>query len=276
MIRIKKRISSGYIKESFIDRNKLKRARPARSLTSKKVSGSGRDKLGHISIRHRGGGAKRKYRLISTLDEFFGQEAKVIALEYDPNRNAHLALIELPDGQKKYIIAQDKLKVNKKIKASDEAYQSVGDRARLEKIRPSTEISDIQLYPDAKKFIARAAGVKATLMAIEGDYALVKLPSGEIRKIHKRCYASIGQISNPEHAQLRIGRAGRVRHMGIRPSVRGKVMSPRSHPHGGGEGVNPIGLKHPKTPWGRPAHGKKTRRNKLSGKFIVKRAKSKR
>jgi len=276
MIKTKKRLSSGYIKESFIERSGLSKSRPRRSLTRKKVSGSGRDERGHISIRHRGGGAKRKYRLISTLDEFFGQEAKVIALEYDPNRNAHLALVELPDGAKKYIIAQDKLKVNKKIKASDEVYQSAGDRARLENIRPSTEISDIQLYPHSSNFIARAAGAKATLMAIEGDYALVKLPSGETRKIHKRCFASIGQISNPEHAQLKIGRAGRTRHMGWRPSVRGKVMSPRSHPHGGGEGVNPIGLKHPKTPWGRPAHGKKTRRNKLSEKFIVKRAKSKR
>jgi large subunit ribosomal protein L2 len=259
--------------ESFEDRSGLSRVKPKKSLLSAKKKSIGRDNLGHITSRRRGGGVKRLYRQISTLDQFVGQGAKVTTIEYDPNRTAHIALVEFENGTKKYIIAPEKLKVGDKIDCEDSASQTIGSRRKLKNIPAGTQIYDIEMRPGSKSRLARAAGVMATIQAIEEPYALLKLPSGETRKIHFESFASVGQVSNSEHSNIRIGRAGRVRKMNRRPSVRGKVMSPRSHPHGGGEGVNPIGLKYPKTPWGKVAIGKKTRRAKNSDKFIVKRAK---
>jgi large subunit ribosomal protein L2 len=271
MLKVIKTITSGYINQSFEDRSCLSKDRPTRSLVRKKKKILGRDDTGQISTRHKGGGAKRLYRLISTL-ESIGEQAKVIAIEYDPNRTARIALVELENGQRKYVIAPENLKAGDQIKSRKDMDLLNGDRLKLEDIPVGSQICDIQMYPMAKKFIARAAGASASIMALEGDYALLKLPSGELRKIRKECFATIGQISNSEHSNIRIGKAGRNRMKNIRPSVRGQVMSPDAHPHGGGEGNNPIGLKYPKTPWGKIAIGKKTRGKKKSDKFIVKRA----
>ncbi len=268
-MKTRKRMTSGYFSESFTDRSDLSASNPPRSLKRRRVSKSGRDILGHISVRHQGGGSKRQHRLVSTLDQIAGEEAKVLEIQYDPNRSARLALIELTSGQKKYIIAQHNLKVGQILKVSEKVAVKTGNRMMLKNVPVGVAVSDIQIYPESKKYIARSAGTQTSLMAVDGDYALLKMPSGELRKIHANCFATIGQISNIEHSNIKFGNAGRRRRMGIRPSVRGKVMSPKAHPHGGGEGVNPIGLKYPKTPWGKIAIGKKTRRSKSSDKFIV-------
>ncbi len=275
MIRIKKRISSGYINESFEDRSSLHRGAPVKSLVKTKKEKSGRDDRGRISIRHRGAGAKRKYRLVSSLDEFIGMKAEVIRKEYDPNRSAYLILVKFENGQLRYLIAPEQVKIGDKISASDSVDAEAGNRSQLKNLPVGSQVSDIELYPGSMSHLARSAGVYATLMAMDKDYALMKLPSGELRRVSGECYASFGQVSNPDHSNIRIGRAGRKRRMGIRPSVRGKVMSPRAHPHGGGEGVNPIGLKYPKTPWGKIAIGKKTRKAKNSDKFIIKKRSAK-
>lgn len=272
MTRTKRRKSSGIIIQTFTDRSGLFKGGAEKSLVRPNTNASGRDSRGRISVRRRGGGHKRKLRVISTLDEFRDVLAKVIRLEYDPNRSAHIALVEFENGQKRYIIAANTLKKNDTIVYSDKPPVEVGNRSTLENIPVGTQIYDIEQIPGTRKYLARAAGSCATLMALDKEYALLKLPSGELKKIHKMCRASIGQPSNPENSNIKFGKAGRMRKMGIRPSVRGKVMSPRSHPHGGGEGVNPIGLKYPKTPWGKVAIGKRTRGKKNSDKFIVKRA----
>lgn len=270
MIKIKKTRSSGKIVQSFESRDNLSKSKPTKSLIKKNRRSTGRDQKGHVSVRHKGGGVKRKYREISNLESLEGEKFEVLAIEYDPNRTARIALIELPNGRKKYIIATENLIKGNQVRFSVTEELSSGDRSRLKDIPVGSEICNIQLFPDKNTYIARAAGTKATLMALEGNYALLKLPSGELRRVHKNCYASFGQISNSEHSNIVIGKAGRKRKMGIRPTVRGKAMHPAAHPHGGGEGVNPIGLKHPKTPWGKIAMGKKTRRNKGTDKFIVK------
>jgi len=274
-LKTKKRLNSGYIEQSFVDRSGLYKGAPIKGLTTKKINRSGRDETGQITVRHRGAGAKAKYRLISTLDQYLGKEAKVVRLEYDPNRSAFIALVEFADGQKAYILAVQGLKAADKLVADEKTKSEPGNRSLLKNMPIGSQICDIQIYPHSKKFMARAAGSSAVLMAVDGDYALIKLPSGELRKIHSNCFATFGQVSNPNNANIKIGKAGRKRLMGIRPTVRGKAMHPAAHPHGGGEGVNPVGLKHPKTPWGKVAMGKKTRRRKWSNKFIVKRAKEK-
>ncbi len=268
MKEIKKR-SSGKIRESYVDRNGLFKGKPKKSLVKNLKKNSGRDISGRLSMRHRGGGQKKQYRKISELGGL-GDEVKVINIEYDPCRTAWIALVELKNNQKRYIIAAENLKPGKSIFMGKDKEIKLFDRSRIENIPVGSDIFDIQMYPDSKKYIARAAGSSAVLMAIENSYALLKLPSGEQRKIDKRCFASVGRSSNQENSNIIIGRAGRKRMMGIRPSVRGKAMYPAAHPHGGGEGVNPIGLKYPKTPWGKIAIGKKTRRNKKSNMFIVK------
>ncbi len=273
MIKVIKTMSSGYVNQSFEDRSFLSKEKPPRSLVTKIKKSVGKDQFGHISSRHKGGGAKRLYRIVSTLESISDGEAKVLRIDYDPNRTARLALLELRDGTKKYVLAPEKLTVGQTIKANKNEDFNPGDRSMLKDIPSGMQVCDIQLYPESKKYIARSAGSSATILALEGDYALLKMPSGETRKINAKCYATIGQMSNPDHSNIRIGKAGRKRKMNIRPTVRGKVMSLKSHPHGGGEGVNPIGLKYPKTPWGKVAIGKKTRRNKKSDKFIVKRSK---
>jgi large subunit ribosomal protein L2 len=273
MIKSIKTITSGYMDKSFESRKNLSKLRSPKSLLKKIKKSVGRDQFGHISSRHRGSGVKRLYRVVSTLEKISSEQVKVISIDYDPNRSARIALVELTDKTKRYIIAPENLKPSDVIKAGKDDDFEIGDRSRLCDIPVGSQISDIQIYPESNKYFARAAGVHATILAVEGEYALVKLPSGETRKININCYATVGQVSNSDHSNIRIGKAGRTRKMNIRPHVRGKVMSPRSHPHGGGEGVNPIGLKYPKTPWGKIAIGKKTRGAKKSDKFIVKRAK---
>jgi large subunit ribosomal protein L2 len=269
MIRKVKRLTSGYFEESFEDRKALNKTSKVKSLIIKLERNFGKDETGKISSRHKGGGAKRMYRLISELSEL-NSAVKVIDLQYDPNRSANIALVELEDGSKKYILAPDKLKVGETIKVKESGSMKIGDRAKLKNIPIGSGVHNIEIQPGSKGVFAKSAGTSATFMAIEEGYALLKMPSGELRRVNENCFASFGSVSNNEHSILKYGKAGRKRHMGIRPSVRGKAMSPNSHPHGGGEGVNPIGLKYPKTPWGKIAIGKKTRKAKLSDKLIVK------
>lgn len=269
MIKVRKRRSSGKIIESFEDRKFVFSGSPKKSLTKKLRKTSGRDNRGRISIRHRGGGAKKTYRILSELGNL-NQEIEVINIEYDPYRSARIALVELENGSNKYIIAGEDLKPGDTIFMGDKKNLKQYERSELKNIAVGSSIYDVQIYPNSKSYFARSAGASAILMALEGKYALVKLPSGEQRRISEKCLATIGQVSNKDHSNIIIGKAGRKRKMGIRPTVRGKAMNPVAHPHGGGEGVNPIGLKYPKTPWGKIAIGKKTRRNVMSNVFIVK------
>jgi len=265
-------------KMTCVDYSGLSKKGPEKSLLRSNHRSVGRDNRGRISTRHKGAGAKRLYRLISNLGQKFGEVATVKAIEYDPNRTAFIALVEYPNKQKAYIICPEGLKIGSQVKADNKTDLVVGNRMPLKNIPSGTEIHDIELIPGrGKGQIVKSAGSHAVVAAqAEGSgkrakYLQIKLPSGEIRLIHNECFASIGKVSNPDNSAVRYAKAGRIRHMGIRPSVRGKAMNPNSHPHGGGEGVNPIGLKYPKTPWGKHAMGKKTRRKKYSNKFIVRR-----
>ncbi len=256
----------------------ITKKRPEKSLTIIKKRTGGRNNQGKITVRHRGGGTKRFIRVIDFKQNKFGVEGEVKAIEYDPNRGARIALVEYADKEKRYIIAPLGLKVGAKIIASQEAGEvKVGNRMPLAYIPSGTAIYNIELKPGKGGQIARGAGTMARLMAIEGKYAQLKMPSGEIRLVLKECLATIGQVSNPDYRLIRWGKAGRKRYLGFRPTVRGKAMNPVDHPHGGGEGGAPIGLKHPKTPWGRPALGVKTRKkNKPSDRLILQRRKKKR
>lgn len=256
---------------TFGDFGTLTKKRPEKALTVTMKKHSGRDKFGHISIRHRGGSAKRLYRIIDFKFLPFEGKAKVEALEYDPNRSSFIALLVMPDGPKKYIIASQELTVGSEITSGQTKFYTPSSRAQLKDLQVGTTIHNIELQPGRGGQIVRSAGGEATLSAKEGKYAYIKMPSSEVRKILLECMASVGQVSNNTHNRIRIAKAGRMRHMGIRPTVRGKAMYPAAHPHGGGEGVNPIGMKHPKTPWGKPALGYRTRRNKRTTKFILNR-----
>ena len=242
---------------------------PEKSLKIAIKNKAGRNSQGKITVRHRGGGARRAYRLVNF--KLLGDEkAIVVAIEYDPNRSARIALLEKRDGTKFYMVAPAGMIVGAEIAFGKEAEVKVGNRKYLRDIPVGTTIFNIELFPGKGGQIARSAGTKAQLMAKEGGMTQVKLPSGEIRLISDGCLASIGIVSNPEHSNIKIGKAGRKRHMRIRPTVRGKAMNPVDHPHGGGEGGTSIGLKNPKTPWGVPALGLKTRnRKKLSSRLII-------
>ncbi|PIP21704.1 MAG: 50S ribosomal protein L2 [Candidatus Nealsonbacteria bacterium CG23_combo_of_CG06-09_8_20_14_all_40_13] len=249
---------------------KLIKVKPEKRLLVPLKKHAGRDINGHISVRHRGGGVKRQYRLITSLNLKMDTNCKVESIEYDPNRTAFIAKVKFDDGKYGYILAAAKLKVGDMLIASDKTEVKVGNRMQLKNIPTGTQIYDIQLNPDKNiGQLARSAGSFAQVMSSEGKYTQVKLPSGEIRKVLGVCFASVGQVSNPQHFLERISKAGIQRLRGIRPTVRGKAMNPVSHPHGGGEGVAPIGLKYPKTLWGKPARGVKTRRRKYSNKLIV-------
>lgn len=261
------------------DYSEITKKSPQKSLTRITKKTAGRDDSGQISVRHIGGGSKRKYRLISSLQNLQGKEAKVKSIEYDPNRTARIAMVEYDKNKKAYLLAPTGLKVNDKIISQEKTPIKTGNRLKLKNISIGTEIYDIEIKPGSRGKLVRSAGSVAYLAAKaegegkRGNYVQVKLPSSEIRLIHKECYASIGKVSNISHSAITIGKAGRMRWMGIRPTVRGKAMNPNDHPHGGGEGHNPIGLKYPKTPWGKPALGYKTRKNKRSNKFIIQRRK---
>ncbi|HEY4033622.1 MAG TPA: 50S ribosomal protein L2 [Ktedonobacteraceae bacterium] len=248
----------------------ITKTKPEKSLTVKLKKHSGRNNQGKITVRHRGGGAKRAYRIIDFKRNKLGVPAKVAAIEYDPNRTARIALLHYVDGEKRYIIAPLGLKVGDRVEAGPDADIRVGNALPLKNIPTGTTIHNIELERGRGGQMARGAGVGAQLMAKEGDYALLRLPSGEQRQVHILCMATIGQVGNTDHENRSIGKAGRKRHMGRRPSVRGSAMNPTDHPHGGGEGRAPIGGQ-PQTPWGKPAMGYKTRRNKRTDRFIVRR-----
>ena len=245
---------------------------PERSLLEPLKSNAGRNSYGRITVRHRGGGTKRKYRIIDFKRDKRDMKATVIAIEYDPNRSANIALVQYEDGEKRYIIAPVGLYVNDVIECGEHADIRPGNALPIANIPVGTVIHNIELMPGKGAQLVRAAGNSAQLMAKEGKYAQVRLPSGEVRMIRMDCIATIGQVGNLDHENISIGKAGRKRHMGWRPTVRGVVMNPNDHPHGGGEGKSPIGMPSPVTPWGKPALGYKTRKHKkASDKFIVKR-----
>ena len=245
---------------------------PERSLLEPLKSTAGRNSYGRITVRHRGGGTKRKYRVIDFKRDKRDMKATVLAIEYDPNRSANIALVQYEDGEKRYIIAPVGLYVDDVIVCSENADIRPGNALPIANIPVGTIIHNIELMPGKGAQLVRAAGNSAQLMAKEGKYAQVRLPSGEVRMIRMDCIATIGQVGNLDHENISIGKAGRKRHMGWRPTVRGVVMNPNDHPHGGGEGKSPIGMPSPVTPWGKPALGYKTRKHKkASDKFIVKR-----
>ena len=244
---------------STIDYSGLSKVAPERSLLEPMKKHSGRNSYGRITVRHRGGGNRTKYRVIDFKRGKVGVSAEVKSIEYDPNRSAHIALVQYEDGEKRYIVAPYGLKVGDKVVSGPEADIIAGNALPLANIPVGTFIHNIELYPGKGAQLARSAGVMAQLMAKENKYALIRLPSGELRNIPSECYAVVGQVSNIDHANVSYGKAGRVRHMGWRPTVRGSVMNPCDHPHGGGEGKSPIGRPGPVTPWGKPALGYKTR-----------------
>ena len=248
----------------------ITRSKPERSLLRKQVSKAGRNNQGRITSRHRGGGVKQRYRIIDFKRNKFGVPAKVFSIEYDPNRSARIALLHYVDGEKRYIIAPHGLKVGDRVMSGPDAEIRVGNALPLKNIPTGTVIHNIELYIGKGGQIVRSAGAAAQLMAKEGDYAQVRLPSNEQRLINVNCMATIGQVGNLDHENISIGKAGRSRYLGRRPHVRGSVMNPVDHPHGGGEGRAPIGGQ-PQTPWGQPAMGFRTRHNKRTDKFIVRR-----
>ena len=249
----------------------ITKSTPERSLLVNRPRHGGRNAHGRVTVRHRGGGARRFIRIVDFKREKHGIPAKVAAVEYDPNRTARLALLFYVDGEKRYIIAPLELKVGDTIVSGPNAEIRPGNSLPISNIPVGTLIHNIEMKAGKGAQLVRSAGGAAQLLAKEGDFAQVRMPSGEVRLIHQVCYATIGQIGNLDHGNVKLGKAGRKRHLGIRPTVRGSAMSPRDHPHGGGEGRQPIGLAGPKSPWGKPTLGKKTRRNKKTDQYIVRR-----
>ena len=256
---------------SVTDYSALSKVEPEKSLLAPLNKKSGRNSYGRITVRHRGGGNRNKYRIIDFKRRKFDVEATVVSLEYDPNRSAHIALIEYTDGVKSYIIAPVGLKVGDKVVSGPSADIKPGNALPLVNIPVGTFVHNVELYPGKGAQLARSAGNMAQLMAKENGLALLRLPSGELRNVPENCMATIGQVGNIDHENVKIGKAGRKRNMGWRPTVRGSVMNPNDHPHGGGEGKSPVGRPGPVTPWGKPALGYKTRKNTRSDKLIVRR-----
>jgi large subunit ribosomal protein L2 len=248
----------------------ITRSEAERSLLQPLRSSGGRSH-GRIAVRHRGGGVKRMYRVIDFRRDKYGIPARVDSIEYDPNRSARIALLVYADGEKRYIVAPLGLKVGSTVLSGPNAEVRVGNTLPINNIPLGTVVHNVELQPGKGGQLVRAAGSGAHLLAKEGDYAQVRLPSGEVRMISIRCTATIGQVGNEEHSNINLGKAGRKRYAGHRPHVRGSAMTPRDHPHGGGEGRSPIGMPGPKTPWGKPTLGYRTRRRKTSDKFIVRR-----
>jgi len=251
----------------------ITKAKPERSLLQRLTKKAGRNVYGRITVRHQGGGAKRMYRIIDfKRNEFDGIPAKIVSIEYDPNRTARIALVQYPNGAKRYIVAPVGLNVGDTIVSGPNSDIKTGNTLPLANIPVGTVVHNVELRPGRGAQLVRSAGAAAQIMAKEGGFALLRLPSGEQRKIHLECRATIGQVGNLEHENIVIGKAGRKRHMGVRPTVRGVVMNPVDHPHGGGEGKSPIGRPSPVTPWGKPTLGYKTRHaNRKSDKYVVSR-----
>jgi len=251
--------------------DEITKSKPEKSLTEALRKRGGRNNQGRLTVRHRGGGHKRRYRIIDFKRNKFDVPAEVLAIEYDPNRSARIALLQYADGEKRYIIAPLGVKVGDRLANGENAEIRPGNALYIRDIPVGTQIHNIELLPGDGGQMARSAGVSAQLLAKEGTYAQVRLPSGEVRRVHEKCMATIGQVGNTDHGNIKLGKAGRRRWMGWRPTVRGVAMDPSGHPHGGGEGRSGIGLPGPKTPWGKPALGKRTRSNKRTQGFIVRR-----
>jgi large subunit ribosomal protein L2 len=260
-----RRAATGY---SF---DEITRKKPEKSLVSVKRRKGGRNNQGKITVRHRGGGAKKSYRTIDFRRDKFGIPGKIASIEYDPNRSARICLVQYVDGEKRYIIWPVGVKVGDAVMSGPEAEIKPGNALPLKNIPSGTTIHNIEMTKGKGGQLVRGAGNSAQLLAREDKYAMVRLPSGEVRRVLAECMATVGQVGNVEHSQIKLGRAGRARLMGRRPSVRGTVMNPRDHPHGGGEGRAPIGMPSPKTPWGKPTLGYRTRRRKDTNKYIVRR-----
>lgn len=270
-IKIYKRNTAARRNMSIVKSDMITDKKPEKFLLAKKMGKAGRSR-GKISVRHQGGGVKQRYRIVDFLQNKFGIWGIISSIERDPNRSALIALVTYEDGEKRYILAPEGLKINQKIISKEDAPIKLGNRAKVRNIPTGTIISNVEFSPGKGGQIIRSAGSGAILTAVDEKTAQIKMSSGEIRLISSDCFATIGQVSNFEHNSVTIGKAGRKRHMGVRPGVRGSAMNPVDHPHGGGEGRQGIGLKHPKTPWGKPALGKKTRKKcKYSNKFIIKR-----
>jgi len=249
----------------------ITRSKPTRSLLSQKRQRGGRNNMGRVTVRHRGGGHRRRYRLIDFRRDKVNIPAKVESIEYDPNRSARIALLLYADGERRYIIAPLGLRVGDTVMSGTSADIRVGNTLPIRSIPVGSLVHNVELQPGRGGQLARAAGTSAQLLAKEGTYAQLRLPSGEVRRVHENCMATIGQVGNTDHGNIKLGKAGRKRWLGWRPTVRGSAMDPNSHPHGGGEGRSPIGMPGPKTPWGKPALGLKTRRNKRTDQYIVRR-----
>jgi large subunit ribosomal protein L2 len=251
--------------------DEITKTKPDKSLVLPLKKQAGRNSQGRITVRHRGGGAKRRLRVIDFKRDKLGVPGKVAAIEYDPNRSARIALIHYADGDKRYILAPIGLKVGDTVKAGEDAEIRPGNALPMRRIPSGTLIHNVEMQPGKGGQMVRSAGMSAQIVALEGDYALLRLPSGESRRVRSNCMATIGQVGNVDHQGIKLGKAGRKRWLGIRPTVRGSAMTPRDHPHGGGEGRSPVGMPGPKTPWGKPALGYKTRKPKASDRLIVKR-----
>jgi large subunit ribosomal protein L2 len=249
----------------------ITKSNPERSLLLPRRRQGGRNAHGRVTVRHRGGGHQRNIRIVDFKRDKRGIPAKIAAIEYDPNRTARLALLHYADGEKRYILAPLGVKVGDSIISSQSAEIRPGNALPISSIPVGTLLHNIELQEGKGGQLVRSAGGSAQLLAKEGDFAQIRMPSGEVRLIRQACYATIGQIGNVDHGNIKLGKAGRKRHLGIRPTVRGSAMSPRDHPHGGGEGRQPIGMPGPKSPWGKPTLGYKTRRNKKTDKYIVRR-----
>ncbi len=275
-IKTYKPTTPGHRQMSVTDYSVLSKVEPEKSLLTSLKKNSGRNSYGRITVRHRGGGNRRKYRIIDFKRDKADMKANVLTIEYDPNRSAHIALVQYEDGEKRYIIAPNGLKVGDVVMSGPNADIKPGNALPMTNIPVGTFIHNVELHPGKGAQLARSAGIMAQLMAKEGAYALIRLPSGELRNVPVGCMATIGQVGNIDHENVKVGKAGRTRHMGIRPTVRGSVMNPVDHPHGGGEGKSPVGRPGPVTPWGKPALGYKTRaKHHRSDKFIVKRRNAK-
>jgi len=254
----------------------ITKTKPERSLIVERRKKGGRNSYGKITVRHQGGGNRQQIRIVDYKRDKRDIPARVAAIEYDPNRTARLALLHYADGEKRYIVAPLDLKVDDVIISGSQVEIRVGNSMPIANIPVGTMVHNIELKEGRGGQLVRAAGGAAQLMAKEGDYAQIRMPSGEVRLVRQACYATIGQVGNLDHSNIKLGKAGRKRHMGIRPTVRGTAMSPRDHPHGGGEGRQPVGMPGPKSPWGKPTRGKKTRSNKSTDQFIVRRRGKKR
>ncbi|MBE0685839.1 MAG: 50S ribosomal protein L2 [Anaerolineaceae bacterium] len=273
-IKIYKPVTPGQRDMTGYSFEEITKSKPERSLIVIRKAHSGRNSYGRITVRHRGGGHKRYIRLIDFKRDKRNIPANVSAIEYDPNRTARIALLTYVDGEKRYILAPVGLKVGDTVVSGSEADIRPGNSLPISRIPLGTMIHNVELQVGRGGQMVRSAGTAAQLLAKEGDFAQVRLPSGEVRLVRQICYATVGQVGNLDHKNIKLGKAGRKRHLGIRPSVRGTAMSPRDHPHGGGEGRSPVGMPGPKTPWGKPTLGYKTRRNKTTNKYIVRRRSS--